>query len=282
MVVVTKVLLSKTLPDNHYCVKLSPKVDKYMKYDLQDILQSLNLHTTSQKIYKELLEHGETTARILSERLSLTRPSTYDHLGILKKKGLIVERKIDNKTYFALDDVRQIGTALEESISVLSEKKEMFLTMLPHLLDTSRTENPTIKFFEGKLGLTHLLNDILWNKGKTIYTMWPYQEMLSVLGKDSLVRFNNRRIQEKITIHALWPHGSKPSHDYIWDGKDVLTKRKYTKKNIVWTMGYTIYGDNVSFISSEKEIFGFIVHSQEFAKLMKLHFDVLWETSGTK
>lgn len=250
-----------------------------MKYEIDDILKSLDLPPSSQKIYKELLENGETTARILSERLSLTRPSTYDHLALLKKKGLIVERKLDNKSYFALDDVRQVGAVLQENIESLSEKKEMFLKMLPDLLNSSRTENPTIKFFEGKSGLTHLLNDILWNKGKTVYTMWPYNEMLSVLGKEALVRFNNRRIQEKITIHSLWTKKIKPQDDYIWEGKDILIKRKYLKNESPVVMGYTIYGDKVSFISSHKEIFGFIVHSRDFADLMKLHFDVLWLNS---
>ena len=253
-----------------------------MKYILEDILKSLNLPPSSQKIYKELLESGETTARVLSERLSLTRPSTYDHLTILKKKGLIVERKIDNKSYFAIDDIRQVGTVLEEDIESLTEKKNLFLNLLPDLLKNTRTESPTIKFFEGKMGLKYLLNDILWNKGKIIYTMWPYNEMLSVLGKDSLVRFNNRRIQEKITIHALWPHNSKPTNDYIWNGKDILTKRKYTKKGVAWTMGYTIYGDKVSFISSQKEIFGFIVHSKEFASLMTILFESIWSESKEK
>ena len=253
-----------------------------MKFNLEDILRSLDLPLSSQKIYKELLEHGETTARLLSERLSLTRPSTYDHLTLLKKKGLIVERKVDNKSYFALDDIRQVSTVLEETIESLTEKKNVFLELLPELLKNSHTENPTIKFFEGKLGLTHLLNDILWNKGKNIETMWPYHEMLKVLGKEALIRFNKRRIQEKITISALWPHGEREEKDYIWDGKDTLTERRYTKKGMVWTMGYTIYGDKVSFISSDKEVFGFIVHSKEFASLMRLHFDVLWGVSTKK
>lgn len=253
-----------------------------MKYTIEDILKSLQLAPSSQKIYKELLENGETTARVLSERLSITRPSTYDHLTILKKKGLIVERKIDNKAYFAIDDIRQVGNVLQENIESLTEKKNLFLHLLPELLQKTRTDSPTIKFFEGKLGLQHLLNDILWNKGKTIYTMWPYEEMLSVLGKDALVRFNNRRIQEKIMIHALWPKKSKRVDDYIWDGKDTLTQRKYVQQGVSWTMGYTIYGDKVSFISSHKETFGFIVHSKEFASLMKILFESLWSESKEK
>ena len=253
-----------------------------MNYQLDDILQNLHIPPSSQKIYKELLEHGETTARLLSERLSITRPSTYDHLTLLKKKGLIVERKLDNKTFFAVDDVTHIGQALKENIDVLEEQHALFTTMLPTLLKQAQKEAPRIKFFEGKSGLTYLMNDVLWHSKQTIYTMWPYEEMLKVLGKEPLVRFNNRRIQEKIKVRALWPHGSKDNRDYIWDGKDILTERKIAKKGTEWNMGYTIYGDKVSFISSTKEVFGFIIQSKDFAELMKVQFDVLWDSSKKK
>lgn len=250
-----------------------------MTTTLDAILRDLDLPPTSSKIYRELLENGEVTARILSERLRITRPSTYDHLALLKKRGLIVEKKIDNKTYFSTSDVREIATALKEKISALSEHEKIFTTMLPSLLKQTKTEAPVIKFFEGSTGLNYLLHDVLWNKGETIYTMWPHEEMQRVIGKDALIRFNDKRIREKITVHALWPKTMKPTKEYIWNGKDALTKRKYAPKNMAWSMGYTIYGDKVSFISSHKEVFGFIVQSQEFAMLMKLQFDILWSLS---
>ena len=102
------------------------------------------------------------------------------------------------------------------------------------------------------------------------------------LGKESLVRFNNRRIQEKIKVNALWPYTSKDSKDYIWSGKDILTERRIAKKGTEWNMGYTIYGDKVSFISSTKEVFGFIIQSKDFAELMKVQFDVLWGSGKKK
>jgi sugar-specific transcriptional regulator TrmB len=84
-----------------------------------------------QKIYRELLEHGETTARFLSEKLYITRPSTYDHLALLVKRGLVVEKKKENKTYFAADDVRHIDQALETSIEKLEEQKHIFKNHAP-------------------------------------------------------------------------------------------------------------------------------------------------------
>lgn len=250
-----------------------------MAHELESILQSLGLPPTSQKIYRELLEHGETTARFLSEKLGITRPSTYDHLAYLVKRGLVVERKKENKTYFGVDDVRHIEHALESNIETLKEHHHLFKTMLPSLLKDGITEAPRIKFYEGKEGLTYLVNDVLWAKGETIYTMWPYEEMLEVLGKHMLTKFNARRLQEKIRVHALWPHGSKQDNDYIWNGKDQLTERRHAPKDISFRMGYTIYGDKVSFISSSREVFGFIVQSKDFAELMCSQFKVMWSIS---
>lgn len=253
-----------------------------MSTTLESILHDLDLPVTSSKIYRELLENGETTARLLSTRLDITRPSTYDHLNILKKKGLVVEKKIENKTFFSVGDATRISHALTDKISVLTDHEKAFRMMLPSLLKQSHSDTPVIQFFEGKEGLSHLLHDLLWSKGQTVYTMWPHEEMQKVLGKETLIRFNDKRIRSNITVHALWPQMMKPNTGYIWKDKDALTKRKYAPKGMQWSMGYTIYGDKVSFISSHKEVFGFIVESRNFAHLMKLQFDMLWASSKEK
>jgi sugar-specific transcriptional regulator TrmB len=250
-----------------------------MTNNLEEVLHSLGLPIPSQKIYRELLEHGETTARFLSEKLGITRPSTYDHLALLIKRGLVVEKKKDNKTYFAADDVRHIEQALASSIETLESHRKSFQTILPSLLARSSQEAPKIKFYEGKEGLAYLVNDILWCKDETIYTLWPYAEMLKVLGKEVLTRFNDRRLQRKIKVHALWPHGAKQDKDHIWSGKDALAERRHAPKEMAFEMGYTIYGDKVSFISSQREVFGFIVQSKDFAELMCSQFKVLWKAS---
>lgn len=247
-----------------------------MNTTLEAILKDIGLHPTSSKIYRELLEHGEVPARLLAERLSITRPSTYDHLELLKNKGLVAERKVGNTTLFSVSDVTAIKHTLKEKIETLHTHEKAFATLLPELLKQTTQNAPTIKFFEGIPGLKHLLYDTLWNKGEVIYTMWPHEEIEHILGKDFLIQFNEKRIREKIEVYALWPHSMKPKDGYIWKNKDILTKRKYAPKGSTWSMGYSIYGDKVSFISSHKEVFGFIVQSREFAQLMTLQFNCMW------
>ena len=47
-------------------------------------------------------------------------------------------------------------------------------------------------------------------------------------------------------------------------------------------MPYTIfiYGKKVAFISTKKELFGFIVESNDMAISMKVLFDVVWSISS--
>lgn len=253
-----------------------------MNTNIESILRDLDLPPTSSKIYQELLENGEATARLLSDRLRITRPSTYDHLAILKQKGLIIERKIDNKMFFAIDDVRTVKQALNEKISTLTEHEKLFTSMLPELIKQTKTEVPVIKFFEGTKGLSYIIHDLLYSKGETVYTMWPHEEMMKVIDTETLIRFNEKRIRDKIILHTLWPKSMAVKGENIWKDKDILIVRKFLPKGMEWTMGYTIYGDRVSFIASHKEVFGFIVYSKEFAALMKLQFSVLWQIAKEK
>jgi len=48
---------------------------------------------------------------------------------------------------------------------------------------------------------------------------------------------------------------------------------------IGFSLGYTIYGNTVRFLSSSKENFGFLVESNELAEMMKNQFEVMWGIS---
>jgi hypothetical protein len=50
---------------------------------------------------------------------------------------------------------------------------------------------------------------------------------------------------------------------------------------MTWDMGYWLYEDKVAFLSSEKEGFGFVVQSKDFANLMKVQFEEIWKISTT-
>ena len=66
---------------------------------------------------------------------------------------------------------------------------------------------------------------------------------------------------------------------YLKGGEDTLRDLRFAPEGMTWNMGYWLYEDKVAFLSSEKEGFGFVVQSKDFANLMKLQFEEIWKIS---
>ncbi len=245
---------------------------------LNEMLRVLELPDSARRAYCDLLSHGESSARTLSQRLSVPRSSIYDHLRPLLDLRLVVEREKEGKAIFGIHDIDDVGrlvSARVESLSILSRtferEKKTFTTQ-------TETVEPKIKFVEGKEGLVSLLHEMLWDADSLIETVWPYDEMLKVLGKEVLETFNTKRIRQKIEIATIWTD-TKPSKKHIWRGGDFKVERRIAPAKFHAPMGYSIYGNKVSFISSHKELYGFVVHSADFAALMRSQFKALWGVS---
>jgi sugar-specific transcriptional regulator TrmB len=250
--------------------------------NIKKILSGIGVPFPAQKVYVALLESGKATARTLSHRTGITRTSIYDQLKVLLAKGLIVERAIEGATLFEVSDARQLSILLDDQVGKLSAQQEYLAKNMDKLIDKSRSAQPKIRFFEGPDGAQQLLKDILWHDNITLYIYWPYEHMLSFLGKDFLLWFNERRLARGIPLKTIWGNhrGETKEHIFSDDGQDV-ERRHLTQKNIP-SMGYIIYDKKVAFISSHKESFGFIVESVEFAGLQKMQFDILWNAARGK
>ncbi len=242
------------------------------------MLEAIDIKETGRLVYLDLLEHGASSARMLSQRCSIPRTSVYDHLAPLITRGLVVEKERGQKTLFEIHDVRDLGRLVsvrEDAFTLLRARFDHIKHTLPFIQGKGE---PKIKFFEGREGLEALLHEMLWDAESDICTVWPYHEMLAVLGSDALASFNEKRVRQKIRIASIWV-GARKRKAHIWHGADDFVTRKIAPKSCVTRMGYSIYGNKVAFISSGAEQYGFIVHSVDFAKLMRMQFDLLWSVS---
>ncbi len=244
---------------------------------IENILTTLGVSENAQRVYIELISSGETTPRLLSQRLSMSRPSVYDHITDLKERGLVSIRDLENKTYVAPSDIRILSRMLKDKrVEIEKEEKELAL-IADSLKKQTRTTAPRIKFFEGKEALQQALHDILWSSKTDMVALWPYDEMLAMLGKEFLVSFNDKRIRQKISLKTLWV-GTQKAVKNIWEDNDTGIERRHLPHADVG-MGYTIYEDKVIFISSKKECFGFIISSHDFATMMRFQFESLWTSA---
>lgn len=246
--------------------------------NIKKILSGIRIPFPAQKVYVSLLEEGKATARTLAHRTGITRTSIYDQLKTLLFKGLIVERDVEGAAVFEIGDARRLAVLLDDQAEKLSAQRDYLAKNMNSLIDKTQSVQPKIRFFEGKDGAKQLMKDILWHDEITLYIYWPYEQMLSFLGKDFLLWFNERRKARGIPLKTIWGQKEKTKkHIFIDDGKDV--ERRYLAQKDIPSMGYIIYDKKVAFVSSHKESFGFIVESVEFASLQKMQFDALWNTA---
>jgi sugar-specific transcriptional regulator TrmB len=244
---------------------------------IENILTTLGISENAQRVYIALVTSGESTPRLLAGRLSMSRPSVYDQITYLKERGLVAIRDLENKTFVAPSDIEVLARMLKERrIEIEKEEKDLAL-VADSLKKQTRTSAPRIKFFEGTEALQQALHDILWSSKTDMVALWPYEEMLAMLGKEFLVSFNEKRIRQKISLKTLWV-GKQKNIKNIWEDNDTGIERRHLPHTDVG-MGYTIYEDKVIFISSKKECFGFIISSHDFATMMRFQFEALWSTA---
>lgn len=246
---------------------------------VDNMLKTLDISYPARRVYLDLVRHGESPARLIAERLSMTRPSVYGHLNMLTDIGLLGEREVDGKAMFGIHDIDDLPRMLEEKMETMKKTTQAFEKERDVLKKETKTVEPKIKFFEGKEGLRRLYRDLLWESDALIETIWPHEQMADVLGEEEIRSFNRKRIRHKIKIHTIWPARTKPKRGF-WKGEDWGVERRIAPPGFAWTMQYSIYGDKVAFMSSKDELFGFVVASREFASLMRTQFRALWMISG--
>lgn len=246
------------------------------------IFEELGLPIITQRVFDDLINRGPSTARQLADRLGLPRPSVYDHLKLLIKRGLVTERQGEGKKLFLIDNLKNIEELLQEKINHLEQEKIKFGHSLPALLKKVEFIEPQIKFYSGREGVKQVMNYIMINRNIETLLMWPMSEMMKVLGPEYLEELNVKRIQRKISIRGIWPQDKRldaKKYPYLGAGQEHLRELRLAPKNMTWDMGYWMYEDKVAFLSSEKEGFGFVVHSQDFANLIKVQFNAIWQIS---
>ncbi len=247
---------------------------------ISHILQTLGIGENPSRVYMELLSSGEVSPRLLARRLGMSRPSIYDQIKTLEASRLVDVRDLDGKLVVAPADPRVLRQLLAEKKEDLEHKERALERVMNSLRVRSGTEAPRIKFFDGEEALRKALHDILWTAKSEVLVLWPYEEMLEMLGEEYLRSFNEKRLRQHITMKTIWPKQSRRRRT-VFEGSDRGVMRRYSQEAKGIEMGYTIYEDKVIFISSRRECFGFVVTSHDFATLMRMQFSVLWSTSVT-
>ena len=247
---------------------------------LDDILTALDIPAPARAVYGDLVTYGASSARAVATRLSMTRPSVYDQLRLLIARNLIVERSMDGRTEFMMRDLSDVEHLLSHEEERFKDLRQSLSREKKTLVAGRPVLDPRIRFFRGREAIVIAMHDMLWDDRVTLCALWPYDEMIRAVGGKELAAFNEKRIRNNLRLRTIWAPALKQGHGRLWQDRDIDVERRYAPAKFAPDMAYTIYGDKVLFISSAAEAFGFVVQSADFARLMQLQFDAVWNLSA--
>ncbi|HEY1096719.1 MAG TPA: hypothetical protein VGF14_05715, partial [Alphaproteobacteria bacterium] len=137
-------------------------------------------------------------------------------------------------------------------------------------------------FFEGAAGVKQVLIDMLNYRDMETRSFWPIAEMIKLLSAEFFDWHNRQRIQNKLSVKAIWPHSyliNIAQHPYLGGGKSFHREIRVAPKMTDTGMGYWIYGNKIAFLSSTREHYGFIIDSPDMAELMTVQHELIWKLS---
>lgn len=246
------------------------------KYLLKSLEQS-GLTDKEAIIYVAALELGRFSVLALSRKTNIKRPTCYVVLDELIKKGLISTFPQAKKVIYVAEHP---NTLLKKSADAYQTTKNL----MPELqaIMSSTSEKPELRVFSGQKGIQHIY-ELMLDEGNDLYYIASTEELVKSAGAEFLDDWIKRRITKKLKTYRIGVREDEMFEVPLYAGsQENLRTVRYAPKG--FTTPYTIYifGKKVAFVSTKKDLFGFIVESADLAISMKAMFDIVWSVSNEK
>ena len=123
-------------------------------------LRKLGLTEKEVRVYLAGLELGPNSVQNIAKKAGLTRPTTYEIIKSLEKKGLFAEAKEKKKKHFLAQSPEKILGILRTQKREIEEREREFIRIIADLEAKYSKEKAGVKLFKGKEGL-RALDEIL-------------------------------------------------------------------------------------------------------------------------
>ena len=136
-------------------------------------LRKLGLTEKEVKVYLAGLELGPSSVQKIAEMAKITRPTTYEIIKQLEKKGLFEEVKKAKKRYFLAQSPERILGLLRVQKREIEEKEREFIRIIAALESKYSKEKEGVKVFKGKEGLKALEEILSFSQTSEIFIINP-------------------------------------------------------------------------------------------------------------
>jgi HTH-type transcriptional regulator, sugar sensing transcriptional regulator len=239
--------------------------------DKFEALEAFGLKQREAKIYVKLLELGEASASEIAKKVDILRPTVYDILDNLIKKGIVT---------YSIESGRKVFAAVNPGVlkEILISRKELIEEFLPELESISKISKvkPLVETYVGSKGIKSIFDDIL-NDGDDLYHIFNYDEYTKLFQQFFIKNFIKKRVEKGIWFRAI----VNSIDDVELAESDRMNLREIRKLKTLEKFKATMffYGDKCGFLSFAETPVGIVIENHIMASSMKVLFNYLWAQS---
>jgi len=165
-------------------------------------LRKLGLNEKEVKVYLAGLELGASSVKNIAQKIKIPRPTVYEIITSLEKKGLFAEVKQKKKRYFLAQSPTQILRFLRIQKREIEEKEREFIRIISALEAKYSKEKEGFKVYKGKEGLKAISEIISFTSVPQIFIINPKLNPISVKERKKIFQLIKKRLG-KIEIKEI-------------------------------------------------------------------------------
>jgi len=229
-------------------------------------LKKLGLREKEVKIYLAGLELGLTSIKQLAERAGVTRPTAYQIVSALKKRGLFLETKEANRSGFAAQPPETLLGLLRMEERALAEREREFLRIIGVLESRyALNQNGGVRRYHGVDGMNALKERVITAPAKTISIIGSnHSKERAVWLRDLQKRMGNLNVRE-LSLASPAKKSKQTGIRYEWKKNPLAAN-----PSEVWIMP-----DRVIVIAKNRAE-GYLLENSVLISLVAAFFEALW------
>jgi sugar-specific transcriptional regulator TrmB len=254
-----------------------------MEEQLLSKLRSLGFSDKESKVYIASLKLGSAPIQKIAKLATVNRATTYVVVQGFMNKGLMSSYTKGKKRLFTPESPDKLSALIREDKAEVEAKENTINEILPslsNLYDTTQGGNrPQVKFYEGKLGLNAVREEILKTKSKEVFSIYNLDSLEGVFTDEERAGFTKKRISKKVSTHSIY---SSSKGDILQDSKlDKILYRYIDQNKYNSPIDITVFDDNLAITSFKEPMISVIIQNESIANAIR-QILTLVEKSDTK
>ncbi|MFA5967392.1 MAG: helix-turn-helix domain-containing protein [Patescibacteria group bacterium] len=255
-----------------------------MAKTIERLLGEIGLSAKEQAVYRAVVELGDAPVSPIAKRARINRATAYSILDHLIGKGLVAKSEQKKKLHYSAKGTGELEEYLMSQKANWDGIIHTFHHLKPELeaLLGSAGVKPTVRFFEGKLGVKEVFFDQIRGDHKEILAYGSAGKLEELMGSDYLKMFTKQKSKTNIVTRAILP--DEPiSREYVKKyypekGKQLFDIKVVSPDEFPMEMEMNIYGNKVSMISlNPAEPVAVIIESPALVRNQRIIFNLLWK-----